>query len=94
MANRETVDFNPAFFDQIMKSAGVTRLTKAAAERTAQVAKSTAPVDTGAYRDGIEVERYDSRYRVAFRVVGTDWKTLLVESKLGVLARALKAVKK
>lgn len=86
-----TVTFRDEYFDRILFSAGVESLTKAAAERTATVARSTAPVDTGSYRDQIRVEVRRSRYRRVFRVVGNDPKTLLIESKTGNLARALKA---
>lgn len=88
-----TVEFNAAFFDGLMKSAGVEELTKQPAERVLSRAKATAPVDTGSYRDHLHIERRESRYRVVFRVVGSDPKTLLIESKTGNLARALKAAK-
>ena len=88
-----TVDFNNFYFDEIMKSAGVEKLSKAAAERAASVARSAAPVDTGSYRNQIEVTTRESRFRRVYRVVGRDPKTLLIESKTGNLARALKAAK-
>ena len=88
-----SIDFNPKFFNNIMKTAGVASLSKAAAEKAAKVARSTAPYKTGDYERGIKVVERDSRYRSTFQVVGTDWKTLLVESKTGNLARALKAAK-
>ena len=88
------VQFNRVFFDRILKSAGVSNLTKRAADQALSVAKSTAPVDTGDYRRGLKVERHDSRYRTVWRVVGTDWKTLILESKTGNLARALRTVRK
>lgn len=55
--------------------------------------RATAPVDTGAYRDGFRIEVHKSAHRNSYRVVGHDWKTILLESKGGYLARALKAVK-
>lgn len=88
-----TVDFNPAFFDRIMKSAEVENLTKKRAEAALAIAQHTAPVDSGEYRDRLKVEQHNSDYRTVFRVVGTDWKTLLIEAKTGNLARAVKAVK-
>ena len=88
-----TVDFNNVYFDEIMKSAGVEKLSKAAAERAASAARSAAPVDTGSYRNQIEVTSRESRFRRVYRVVGRDSKTLLIESKTGNLARALKAAK-
>ena len=55
--------------------------------------RATAPVDTGAYRDGFRIEVHKSAHRNSYRVVGHDWKTILLESKGGYLVRALKAVK-
>lgn len=85
--------FDRHYFDQIMFSAGVQALTDGVADRALQIAQSTAPVDTEAYRNGLAVEHRDSRYRRTARVVGWDPKTLLIESKTGNLARALKAAK-
>ncbi|WP_030147682.1 MULTISPECIES: HK97 gp10 family phage protein [Mycetocola] len=87
------VNFNTYYFNNIMKSAGVDKLTKAAADRAAAEAKKTAPVDTTAYQQKIGVEARQSRYRRVYRVVGRDPKTLLIEAKTGNLARALKASK-
>jgi hypothetical protein len=88
------VEFNPVFFDEIMRTAGVERLTDDAAERALAIAKATAPVDTGDYRDGLHIEHRESKHRRVTRVVGDDAKTLLVESKTGNLARALKQAAK
>lgn len=87
------VYFDRVYFDQIMFSAGVQKLTDEAADRALRIAQATAPVDTAAYRDGLAVEHRNSRYRRTARVVGWDPKTLLIESKTGNLARALKAAR-
>jgi hypothetical protein len=84
------VKFNNAYFDALSRSAGVVSLVTAAAQKVAATARSTAPVDSGAYRDGIKVVLKYQRRAVAL-VVGTDKKTMLVESRTGNLARALKA---
>ena len=84
------VDFNESFFDAIMHSAGVESLCRQKAEAVLQEAKATAPVDTGDYRDGIEIKVVRHAHRDTYQVVGTDAKTMLVESKRGTLARALK----
>ena len=89
---RVTVKFNQKYFDQIGKSAGVVGLTKKGAEKVLAEAKATAPVDSGDYKEGLHLERDDSRYRAVFLVMGDDWKTLLVEAWTGNLARALKKV--
>ena len=55
-----------------------------------EYAKAHAPVDTGAYRDGLQIEEVKHAHRTACMVVGTDPKTLLVESRTGNLRKALK----
>lgn len=87
------VHFNDAFFDEILNSAGVRAMTRGAAEKALGVARANAPVDTGAYRDGLEVMAVQHAHRTTFMVVGTDAKTMLVESRTGNLRKALKAAK-
>ena len=87
------VEFNERFFDGILQSAGVKALTKAAAEKALAQAKASAPMDTGDYRDGLKVEEVAREHRTTYMVVGHDRKTMLIESKTGNLARALKAAK-
>lgn len=87
------VTFNDDVFEQILESAGVENLCRQKAEQALKVAQSTAPVKTGAYRDGLQVREAQRGHRTAYLVVGEDWKTMLVESKTGNLARALKAVR-
>lgn len=87
------MQFNNAFFEELGRSAGVSALVVGVAEEIAAIARSTAPVDTAAYKEAITVElKYQDR-SVAL-VVGHDPKTLLIESKTGNLARALRSVKK
>ena len=88
-----SVKFNDVFFDQIMNSAGVRAMTRGAAEKALGVAKANAPIDTGAYRGGLEVKAVQHAHRTTYMVVGTDAKTMLVESKTGNLRKALKAAK-
>lgn len=87
------INFNDSFFDQIMNSAGVRAMTRGAAERALNAAKASAPVDTGAYRDGLAVKAVQHEHRTTYMVVGTDAKTMLVESRTGNLRRALKAAR-
>ena len=84
---------NPRFFETVLRQPKVEQKVDDVARSAQSIAKANAPVDSGDYRDGIGVEHHDSRYRRAARVVGTDEKTLLIESKTGNLARALKAAK-
>lgn len=87
------VEFNDAFFENLSRSPAVTGLCVEAAERIAGVARSTAPVDSGEYRDGIVVRTKYQRRAVAV-VVATDPKSMIIESKTGNLARALRAAKR
>ena len=84
------VKFDDGYFDKLSRSPGVTAITVAAAKRIAATARSAAPAASGAYRDGIKVVLKYQRRAVAL-VVGTDKKTMLIESKTGNLARALRA---
>lgn len=93
MALGVMVKFNDRYFDELMNSAGVKAMTRRAAEKTLEYAKSHAPVDTGAYRDGLQIEEVKHAHRTTCMVVGTDPNTLLVESKTGNLRKALKAGK-
>jgi hypothetical protein len=88
------IKFNRGLADEVLRAPKVVEQTGAIAETGAQIAKSTAPVDTGEYRDRIHVERKEAKFRTVFKVVGSDPKTLLIESKRGTLARALKALSK
>ena len=88
------ITFNEEFFATIMRSAGIEALCRFKAEDALAISQSTAPVDTGAYRDGLSIEKVPHKYRDTYEVVGHDPKTLLIEAKTGNLARALKAVKK
>ena len=77
-AGQTTVDFNNSFFDEMLNSAGVRALTRGAAEKALNIARANAPVDTGAYRDGLQVEAVQHAHRTTYRVVGTDAKTMLI----------------
>lgn len=86
------VDFDPKFFEDMLKSAKVGALCDMYADAVAEVAKRNAPVDSGAYRDGIETKRVMREGRVVTLVVGTDWKTMLIESETGNLAKSIREV--
>lgn len=87
------MDFNPKFFEELLRSQAVQALVTAAAENVAAAARKTAPVDEGDYRDGIQVQLKFQQRAVAL-VVGTDPKTMLIESKTGNLARAVNSQKR
>lgn len=95
MAKAKTVvQFDPRYFDRLMKTAKVSEFTKEVAEGVLAEAQAKAPVDSGDYKNGLMVIKRESKYRTVWRVLGTDWKTLLVESKTGNLVRALRTAKK
>jgi hypothetical protein len=70
----------------------VVEATRQIAESGLDAARGSAPELTGDYKRGLRLERRESRYRTVWRVVGRDRKTLLIESRLGILARALKSL--
>lgn len=88
------VQFNEKFFEEMGKSAGVTQLCREAGEKVLAAARATAPVDEGDYRDGLHLEEKSTDTRNVVLVVGSDWKTMIIESKTGNLVRALNQVKR
>ncbi|MET4094568.1 HK97 gp10 family phage protein [Arthrobacter sp. UYCu712] len=85
--------FNNDFFSKLGHSPEVTALCVSIAERGAAIARSTAPVDTGDYRDGIHVEVVRANRRNVAVIKSDDEKTMWIESETGNLARALGALK-
>lgn len=85
---------NKAFFDTILRAPAVEALVDQAAERALAAAQASAQVDTGAYRAGLRIEHHESQFRRVADVVGTDPKTMLIESRTGNLARSLKGAKR
>lgn len=88
------MEFNDDFFEKIGKSAAVTNLCQVVANKVEATAKATAPRDSNDYANGIQTKVVERNRRNAVLVIGTDWKTLIIEAKTGNLARALQAVKK
>ena len=66
------VKFNDRYFDELMNSAGVKAMTRRAAEKTLEYAKAHAPVDTGAYRDGLQIQEVKHEHRTTCMVVGSE----------------------
>jgi hypothetical protein len=85
---------NPRFFETVFRLPRIERIVDGIAGDTLRNAKADAPVDTRAYQDSLHIEHHESRYRRTARVVGSDKKTILIESKTGNLARALKKAKR
>lgn len=88
-----SVEFDPKFFTDILRSAGVNKLCRDAAQKVLARAQATAPYDTGDYHDGLTMGKLVGRDRDSWIVHGDDWKTMLVESQTGNLVRAVKSVK-
>ena len=93
MSKGTTVDFNEAYFASVLRTPPIENLTKERAQAVLATAQATAPVDSGDYKRGLRLVKHSSQYRDAWRVTGTDWKSMLVESKTGNLARAVKRTK-
>lgn len=87
------VRLNHAGMAALLHSPGVRADLSARAERVAEAARSAAPVDTGAYKASIRVLIEDHPTRVAAHVSAGVRYAHLVESRLGVLARALDAAR-
>lgn len=66
---------NPEAFGEVLKGPEATKAFEAAAAEIAQAAQDAAPVRTGAYRDGIEVQSEDGNVSV----VASDWKSAILE---------------
>lgn len=81
---------NHAGMAALLKSGEVRAFVTTRAERVLAAAKASAPVDTGAYRDGLHLEEATTDRAVA-RVVGGSDHDLIVEADHGTLARALDA---
>lgn len=88
------MQFNNRFFEDLSVSEPVTELVTEVAMRVAAIARASAPRgETLDYVNGISVETKRQQRAVAL-VVAHDRKSMLIESKTGNLARALRAVKK
>jgi hypothetical protein len=87
------VKFNNAFFEELSVSEPVTALCVDAAERIAEIARNGVNKLTGDYANGIGVAVKRQKRSVAL-VIASDPKSLIIESKTGNLARALRAAKK
>lgn len=88
----DKVEFNDAFFEKLGRDPAVMAQCVAKANQVAAAARTSAPVDSGDYKNNMRVEVQPRGRRNAAVVVASDWKSLLIESRTGNLARALKAV--
>lgn len=74
----------------LLKSSGVRADLTARGQRVLSAAQSSAPVASGAYRDGLHIVQ-DTTDRAVVRVAGATDHDLVVEANTGNLARALDA---
>lgn len=82
--------FDNEALDALARSPGITGAVLAQAERIAQIARGDAPVgETGNYKQGIKTRVKYQRRSVGV-VEATDPKSLIIESRKGILARAVK----
>ena len=75
---------------ELLNDPGVRAELHRRADLVAARAKATAPVDTGAYRDSIEIED-DTTDRAVVRIIAKDRKSHIIEARTGNLAKALGA---
>lgn len=75
--------------DALTHDPGIVSVVQQATDRIADVARADAPVDGGGYKAGIRT-RIKYQKRAVGVVEATDPKSLIVESKTGNLARAVK----
>lgn len=85
---RAKVRLNSRGMKDLLRAPGVARDLERRAEQVATAARSSAPVDTGEYRDSIAVAS-ETTDRAVARVVARDRKGHAIESRTGNLARAL-----
>jgi len=85
------IRLNSKGMDNILGSPAVVSKLRADAARVAAAARAAAPVDTGEYRDSIQVEVTRPHDRQVARVVARSPHALLVERDTSNLAKALAA---
>lgn len=82
-------EFDDRDFDEIRRGRDLAAAVEAAANRMASRARSTAPGDSGEYRDSIRVETGQTRSRARARVVADAPHATVVESRTSNLKRAI-----
>jgi hypothetical protein len=87
-----TIRLNSRGMRELLNSAHVGDMLEERMQKALSVAKSNAPVNTGAYRDALHVERAHTDRVVARLIGGTD-HDMWVEAETGNLARALDAAR-
>lgn len=83
------VELNSEGVGELLRSGPVVDVLMGKAERVLLTAKGTAPVTSGAYRDGLHIETISHGDRAVVRVSGGTDHDMNVEAHTGNLARAL-----
>lgn len=89
MATRILIRLNGGGIREMLKSQGIAQEMHRRAENVAAAARSHAPVESGAYKASIVVTDELQPTRAVSHVGATVDYAPIVESRLGVLARAL-----
>lgn len=88
MASGIRVTLNHGGMGALLKSSGVRAELTRRMGGALSAAKASAPVATGAYRDGLHIEQATTD-RAVVRIVGSTDHDLVVEANTGNLARSL-----
>lgn len=67
---------------------GVREMLRKNAELVLAAAQADPHDDSGDYENGLQIQEAHTD-RLSVRVVGTDWKSHILEARYGILARAL-----
>lgn len=82
-------EFDDGVLDALTRHPGIVSAVSAATERIAATVRADAPVDSGDYKASIRT-RLKFQERVVGIVEATDEKSLIIEARTGVMARAAK----
>lgn len=84
--------FNNAYLDELGRSPEVVAVVNQHRDRIASVIRASAPVGlTGNYKRRIITTGKVQKRRYVGLIVATDEKSLIIESKLGIMARGVRA---
>lgn len=81
--------WNNAAMNELARSNAVTQPVMKATEKIAQIIRNDSPVDSGDYRDGIQTHLKFQERGVGV-IEATDEKSLIIEARKGIMARAVK----
>ncbi len=82
-------EFDNNALDALARGPEITNVVMRETARVAQIARADAPVDSADYKNGIRATLKHQKRSVGV-VEATDEKSLIIEAKQGILARATK----